>query len=596
MLDAHKREICRPSPPAIMRTYTRKRTWQRKEGQYTRTPVLLYEEKTTTAAEWQAVVGDVHYNATDKHTEAPRDQTSPAHTTTGQRTHTSNQLPSSEDSIIARKHASSATIQSPEHSQLRQHESALAQHESEVQHQESALKPLCASPHLNNTDAYTGGECLYATAQAKGCDDILSTQSRRRESAKVFPLFNMCKARKRLKTSNKENNNRHSPCFGRSDNNKRQVSSNHVPTSKTLCSGSKLVDRKVQMVIDLGQTSLGVLVCKDCGMTYNGGDSEDVAEHQRFHTKYFKDVTFAGWKNERRVAESLILPDDVIGRIICIHQSDQPTHLKKAQQVQAFVDLKLGLVQMDTVLSQSAKTYLCIANRKVIGCVVAEKLAHAYRAVVLPGTYIGTAKKVTPATKKSPFTVKTHVPKKPSEAKQQPGTKVNTPAGHAERDNSEPPTPVRFKTRGHRARDAQDGTDHASYSRGKFEHNDKKSSIAQSQQSPDKQPHVEEGQQCNTPRDTGTHSVKPLKQRPYSHASSYQQRTRVPAHIGISRVWVAEKYRRKGVIKALITATRNSFTYNDVVPMEAVAFSQGTVDGDHWTEACVETKGYLTYE
>lgn len=51
------------------------------------------------------------------------------------------------------------------------------------------------------------------------------------------------------------------------------------------------------------------------------------------------------------------------------------------------------------------------------------------------------------------------------------------------------------------------------------------------------------------------------------------------AVLGVSRIWVAPKYRRKGIATRLLEAGRNSFVYGAIVPKSQVAFSQPTEDG-----------------
>jgi len=51
------------------------------------------------------------------------------------------------------------------------------------------------------------------------------------------------------------------------------------------------------------------------------------------------------------------------------------------------------------------------------------------------------------------------------------------------------------------------------------------------------------------------------------------------AVLGISRIWTAREFRRKGVAKRLLEVVQDIFVYGMTVPKERVAFSQPTESG-----------------
>eukprot|EP01134_Creolimax_fragrantissima_P007006 CFRG7006T1 len=295
--------------------------------------------------------------------------------------------------------------------------------------------------------------------------------------AKTFPLFQLCRGMKRPSDGSATRSKKRLTSFKETLTNGSALYSRN----KSLTVPNKSVHKKVQMVIDLGQKSLGCISCVECGMTYNGGDEDDINLHQRFHTQFFKDIHFPGWKNERVSASNIDLGNDLCGRIVCIQQSDHPSHVRKGEQVRAIVDQKLGFVESNQISSQMVKTYIFVVKKSIVGCLIAESLTTAYPVVPVPSL-----------------------------------------------------------------------------------------------------------QYTNKLQEEVSRTCHDYSLVCRSHAA-------VPARLGISRIWVVEKYRRRGIAKSLITAARNTFMYGSSVPIELIAFSQPTREGKLLAEHYTKTKSFLTY-
>ncbi|XP_065889421.1 N-acetyltransferase ESCO2-like isoform X2 [Dysidea avara] len=139
-------------------------------------------------------------------------------------------------------------------------------------------------------------------------------------------------------------------------------------------------DMSKQLYLDFGQKSFGPMKCKSCGMLYTKGELEDEELHKKFHNKLIDGVQFSGWKNERVVGWF----DE--GRVVMVTPSDSKQHLKKVDEVLGLVHYDLGIEQ-DVKYGDLSKIFLFISShKKVIGCVVADHIDKAYRAMTDPSS------------------------------------------------------------------------------------------------------------------------------------------------------------------------------------------------------------------
>ncbi|KAM9240312.1 N-acetyltransferase ESCO2 [Leptosomus discolor] len=135
-----------------------------------------------------------------------------------------------------------------------------------------------------------------------------------------------------------------------------------------------------QMIIDAGQKHFGAVVCKSCGMIYTAASPEDEAQHLQHHERFLEALRYVGWKKERVVAEFWD------GKIVLILPDDPKYAVKKAEDVREIVDNELGFKQAPLSCPAKTKTYLFVANEKmIVGCLVAESIKQAFRVLSEPG-------------------------------------------------------------------------------------------------------------------------------------------------------------------------------------------------------------------
>ncbi|XP_028412296.1 N-acetyltransferase ESCO2-like [Dendronephthya gigantea] len=137
-------------------------------------------------------------------------------------------------------------------------------------------------------------------------------------------------------------------------------------------SNSPVTNKKEQMFLDLGQKNFGHVTCPTCNMVYTIAQPEDEAYHVKFHHKIVSGLRFKGWKTERVVEHF----ED--GRVIVILPQDPQSHLKKVATVLTVVDDELGFSSETSLRMNDSKTYLFIADKKVVGCVIAVLIQEAF--------------------------------------------------------------------------------------------------------------------------------------------------------------------------------------------------------------------------
>eukprot|EP00730_Choanoeca_flexa_P013132 TRINITY_DN4995_c0_g1_i2.p1 TRINITY_DN4995_c0_g1~~TRINITY_DN4995_c0_g1_i2.p1 ORF type:complete len:358 (+),score=56.77 TRINITY_DN4995_c0_g1_i2:140-1213(+) len=132
--------------------------------------------------------------------------------------------------------------------------------------------------------------------------------------------------------------------------------------------------RATQQIIDAGQ-KLERKHCAICGGIYSAGDPTDEKQHKALH-----DIAVNGEKFNNRVKDNLVVWRDVVNNhMIVMISSDQKGALAvKASLVRDRVDAILGcsLSPLGT-----AKTFLYIAQHRVVGCVVSRSITSAHRVV-----------------------------------------------------------------------------------------------------------------------------------------------------------------------------------------------------------------------
>ena len=83
-----------------------------------------------------------------------------------------------------------------------------------------------------------------------------------------------------------------------------------------------------------------------------------------------------GWKNERAVGH---FPS---GRVLCVKPGDHATHWRKVEEVLSVVDTDLGFSEVGIRWPDKTKVFMYVADKKVVGLLLAESIDKAYR--ILP--------------------------------------------------------------------------------------------------------------------------------------------------------------------------------------------------------------------
>ena len=82
-----------------------------------------------------------------------------------------------------------------------------------------------------------------------------------------------------------------------------------------------------------------------------------------------------GWKNERAVGH---FPS---GRVLCVKPGDHATHWRKVEEVLSVVDTDLGFSEVGIRWPDKTKVFMYVADKKVVGLLLAESIDKAYRII-----------------------------------------------------------------------------------------------------------------------------------------------------------------------------------------------------------------------
>ena len=116
-----------------------------------------------------------------------------------------------------------------------------------------------------------------------------------------------------------------------------------------------------QMIIDAGQKKIG----ETCGtIFYTLGDPSDEKHHEK--------LKMPPWKTERVVGQFHA------GYVICVKPGDHESHWNKVKEVLSVVDKDLGFLDVGIRWPEQTKVYLYIADKKVVGFLLAESIASAF--------------------------------------------------------------------------------------------------------------------------------------------------------------------------------------------------------------------------
>ena len=69
------------------------------------------------------------------------------------------------------------------------------------------------------------------------------------------------------------------------------------------------------------------------------------------------------------------------GRVLCVKPGDHATHWRKVEEVLAVVDADLGFSEVGIRWPDKTKVFMYIADKKVVGLLLAETIDQAYRII-----------------------------------------------------------------------------------------------------------------------------------------------------------------------------------------------------------------------
>ena len=136
-----------------------------------------------------------------------------------------------------------------------------------------------------------------------------------------------------------------------------------------------------QTTLDAGQKLLGPVQCGTCGAVYTVGDPEEEEGHNRIHQGRLDTLKFPGWKTERKVG------DFPAGRVVCIKPGDHSSHWRKVEDLLTVVDRDLGFSEVGIRWPDKTKVFLYIAEKKVVGVLLAERIEKGFRILPNNGKY-----------------------------------------------------------------------------------------------------------------------------------------------------------------------------------------------------------------
>jgi len=130
-----------------------------------------------------------------------------------------------------------------------------------------------------------------------------------------------------------------------------------------------------QTIIDAGQKLIGPVQCNTCGSVYSVGDPIEEASHDKIHQGRLDKLKLTGWKLERTVGH---FPS---GRVLCVKPGDHASHWKKVEEVLSIVDEDLGFSEIGIRYPDKTKVFLYVADKKVVGLLLAENIEKAYKII-----------------------------------------------------------------------------------------------------------------------------------------------------------------------------------------------------------------------
>lgn len=349
---------------------------------------------------------------------------------------------------------------------------------------------------------------------------------------------------------------------------KRQPSSSASSASSTTfakAAAAAAATKKAptQTFLDFGQKSLGKrTLCGVCGLLYVNGEAEDEKDHAIFCRSVSAGLAFQGWKDQR-----LVWGAEGKDRVIEVRPADGGPQLLKMGEVKRIMDQEMGFVPLaegESVLRPTEKAFLYVHDKRVVGCLVAEKIAAAHP--VLEAM--------------------------PSEEEEEEGAEGIVAAATDSKKNG-----GGGKKACH---------DRAEGEKEEQEEEEQEPPSAKMQRVDDK-----DTSSSSTTTTTSSATTKPKALAPprlllrkggkdkeeeaptslLPKGVAYSLHDKAEATLGVKQIWVSKNSRRKGIARRMVEVARGRFYYGFVVPRDKVAFSQLSNAGYSFARSYTEGGG-----
>lgn len=302
-----------------------------------------------------------------------------------------------------------------------------------------------------------------------------------------------------------------------------------------------------------------------CGLLYVNGEAEDEKDHASFCRSISAGLVFQGWKGQR-----LVWGAEGKDRVIEVRPGDGGPQLLKMGEVKRVMDQEMGfvpLVEGQSALRPTEKAFLYVHDKRVVGCLVAEKIvaAHPVLEAMPSEEWEGretTAEELVHGAKDGRL-------------QECGGKKACKDHAGAENDKQEQkdqkPPPAKM----HRV-DDKDTTSNS---------NSSSSSIGRTKGKA-LAPPSSQFRQGRKGKEEAAASLLPK-------GVAYSLHDMAEATLGVKQVWVSKNSRRKGIARLMLEVARARFYYGFVVPRAKVAFSQLSNAGYSFARSYTEGGGAL---
>ena len=271
------------------------------------------------------------------------------------------------------------------------------------------------------------------------------------------------------------------------------------------------------------------------------GEAEDEKEHATFCRSVSAGLAFQGWKDQR-----LVWGAEGKDRVIEVRPGDGGPQLLKMGEIKRIMDQEMGFVPLaegESVLRSTEKAFLYVHDKRVVGCLVAEKIAAAHPVLeAMPEEEEEEEEEEEGAEARCG---------KKEEGSEKQGIQEEQVQEKQVQEEQEPP-PAKMQ----RVDDKE--TSSTSSTRSSSSANTQQKSLAPPPSLPPKGSKEKEGPPA---------SLLPK-------GVVYSLHNKAEATIGVKQIWVSKNSRRKGIARRMVEVARGRFYYGFVVPRDKVAFSQ----------------------